>query len=292
MEEKENNISSTDIEYKIILLGDSDSGKQIFLKKITNNTYKEKNVSTIGIDRRTFKVKCDLEENDGKISTKTVEISLIDTAGQERYKALTKTYFKVNDASIIFYDITSKKSLNDIQYWIESINNYSKIYNNDYPVFLLGSKLHLVESGEKEREVKEDEAIELCEENKIEWGGEYKDIDSTEILQNKFIDFVKIIYKKIGVKKVALLGLVFLMTGHLSMMFFTRESSVIFLAASQFIRYVGFGLLFIPISTWALTMVPDNSEDGSTVYNTSREIAGSIGSSILVVLTSFLVGFI
>lgn len=95
---------------------------------------------------------------------------------------------------------------------------------------------------------------------------------------------------KIGVKKVALLGLVFLMTGHLSMMFFTRESSVIFLAASQFIRYVGFGLLFIPISTWALTMVPDNSEDGSTVYNTSREIAGSIGSSILVVLTSFLAG--
>ena len=202
MEAKENNISSTDIEYKIILLGDSDSGKQIFLKKITNNTYKEKNVSTIGIDRRTFKVKCDLEENDGKISTKTVEISLIDTAGQERYKALTKTYFKVNDASIIFYDITSKKSLNDIQYWIESINNYSKIYNNDYPVFLLGSKLHLVESGEKEREVKEDEAIELCEENKIEWGGEYKDIDSTEQLQNKIIEFVKIIYKKIGVKKV------------------------------------------------------------------------------------------
>lgn len=37
-------------------------------------------------------------------------------------------------------------------------------------------------------------------------------------------------------------------------------------------------------------MVSDKSEDASTVYNTSREIAGSIGSSILVVITSALAG--
>ena len=80
------------------------------------------------------------------------------------------------------------------------------------------------------------------------------------------------------------------MTGHIFMIFFTRDSTVIFLAVSQFIRYVGFGLLFIPISTWAISMVSDKSEDASTVYNTSREIAGSIGSSVLVVITSALAG--
>ena len=95
---------------------------------------------------------------------------------------------------------------------------------------------------------------------------------------------------KIGVKKVALAGIIFLLLGHASMVLFTRQTSILFMATSQFIRYVGFGLLFIPISTWALTMVPQNSEDGSTVYNTSREIAGSIGSSILVVITSYLAG--
>ena len=95
---------------------------------------------------------------------------------------------------------------------------------------------------------------------------------------------------KIGVKKVALAGIIFLLLGHASMVLFTRQTSILFMATSQFIRYVGFGLLFIPISTWALTMVPQNSEDGSTVYNTSREIAGSIGSSILVVNTSYLAG--
>jgi len=95
---------------------------------------------------------------------------------------------------------------------------------------------------------------------------------------------------RFGIKVPIILGCAGLMIGHIFMVFFTRDSSVIFLAVSQFIRYVGFGLLFIPIFTWAISMVSDSSEDASTVFNTSREIAGSIGSSILVVVTSFLAG--
>ena len=95
---------------------------------------------------------------------------------------------------------------------------------------------------------------------------------------------------RFGIKTPIVLGCLGLMAGHISMVFFTRDSSVIYLALSQFIRYVGFGLLFIPISTWAISMVSESSEDASTVYNASREISGSIGSSILVVITSFLSG--
>lgn len=95
---------------------------------------------------------------------------------------------------------------------------------------------------------------------------------------------------KVGIKKVALAGGVFLMLGHISMVFFTGQTPVIVMAISQFIRYVGFGMLFFPISTWAISMVSESSEDGSTIYNTSRKIAGSIGSSVLVVITSYLAG--
>lgn len=95
---------------------------------------------------------------------------------------------------------------------------------------------------------------------------------------------------RFGIKTPIVLGCAGLMIGHVSMIFFTQDSQVIFLAASQFIRYVGFGLLFIPILTWTISMVSNKSEDASTVYNTSREIAGSIGSSVLVVITSALAG--
>jgi small GTP-binding protein len=199
---EENKIQHADIEYRLILLGDTAVGKTCLFKKLTTGHYKEKNVSTIGIDRRTFRVKCDLEEKDGTIISKNVEINLTDTAGQERYKALTKTYYKSSDAAVILYDITDKRSFNSIDNWIDSINNSSAIDKNNYLVFLMGTKIDLVDSGEKEREVKEQEAIEKCEENRIEWGGECSNkIFSEERLKGIFVDFVKIIYKKLGDKK-------------------------------------------------------------------------------------------
>ena len=153
---EDNKTDRADIEYRLILLGDTAVGKTCLFKKITTGQFKEKNVSTIGIDRRTFKVKCDLEQKDGKIITKNVEINLTDTAGQERYKALTKSYYKGADAAVILYDITDKKSFYSIDNWIESIINSAQLDKNNYLVFLMGTKIDLVESGEKEREVTED----------------------------------------------------------------------------------------------------------------------------------------
>ena len=98
---------------------------------------------------------------------------MIDTAGQERYKSLSKAYYKSSDAAIILYDITEKNSFNNINNWIESIKSSVNSNNeNNYTIFLMGSKLDLVESEKKERMVLEEEAIKKCDEYKIEWGGE------------------------------------------------------------------------------------------------------------------------
>ena len=67
---------------------------------------------------------------------------------------------------------------------------------------LLGSKIDLVESGKKDREVDIEDAKSKCEEFKLEWGGECSNKDFT---QEKYIeifkDFVQIIYKRIGAKE-------------------------------------------------------------------------------------------
>ena len=165
MTEDEEHAKEGSIEYKLILLGDTSVGKTCLFKKLTFGVFKEKNVSTIGIDRRTFSINCDLEEKDGKINNKTILINLIDTAGQERYKSLSKAYYKSSDAAIILYDITEKNSFNNINNWIESIKSSVNSNNeNNYTIFLMGSKLDLVESEKKERMVLEEEAIKKCDE--------------------------------------------------------------------------------------------------------------------------------
>ena len=67
----------------------------------------------------------------------------------------------------------------------------------------MGTKLDLVETGVKERQVEEDEAQAKCEENNIEWGGECSNKEFTEEqFKEIFAKFVKIIHKKMGNKSV------------------------------------------------------------------------------------------
>lgn len=195
-----NNESNDEIEYKLILLGDTSVGKTCLFKKLTTGKFLEKNVSTVGIDRRTIKVKSDFEEN-GKTESKTVIINLTDTAGQERFKAITKTYYKGSDGAVLLYDITDKKTFEHLKDWIESIKT-TALYNNKYSIFLIGTKVDLVENGIKKREVELEEAKKKCEEYGLEWGGECSNKDfSVDQYIEIFKGFTQTLYKKIGEKK-------------------------------------------------------------------------------------------
>ena len=201
--EIENNESNEEIEYKLILLGDTSVGKTCLFKKLTTGVFMDKNVSTVGIDRRTIKIPCEFEEN-GKKIIKTVIINLTDTAGQERFKAITKTYYKGSDGAVLLYDITDKKSFEHVKDWIESIKTSASTIenNNKYSIFLIGTKIELVENDQKEREVELNDAQKKCEEYELEWGGECSNKDFTaEQYIEIFKGFIQIIYKKIGFKK-------------------------------------------------------------------------------------------
>ena len=197
------NDSNEDIEYKLMLLGDTSVGKTCLFKKITTGSYNDKNVSTIGIDRRTIKVQCDLEENEVK-ATKNVIITLTDTAGQERFKALTKAYYRGSDAAVLIYDITERKTFDHLKEWIESIRNSASSinFNSNYIIFLIGMKIDLIESGKRQRMVEVEEALNKCIEFNLEWGGECSNKEFTEA---KYIEifkgFIQILYEKIGTKK-------------------------------------------------------------------------------------------
>ena len=195
--------NNDEIEYKLILIGDTSVGKTCLFKKITTGVFLDKNISTVGIDRRTINMKCEFDEKGKKIE-KNITISLTDTAGQERFKAITRAYYKGSDAAVLLYDITDKKTFNHVKEWIESIqNSLGNINDNNYIIFLMGTKIDLVESQKKPRQVEEEEAKNKCKEFKIEWGGECSNKTfSEEKFKEIFKEYVQAIYKKIGFRKV------------------------------------------------------------------------------------------
>ena len=199
-EDKEQN---DEIEYKLILLGDTSVGKTCLFKKITTGVFFDKNVSTIGIDRRTIKLQINLEEK-GKNISKNITLHLIDTAGEERFKALTKNYYKDADGAVLLYDITDNKTFEHVEEWIESIKNSNTNINsnNKFSILLLGTKIDLIEEGNKKRQVELEEAKRKCQEYDLEWGGECSNLTFTdEQYKEIFKEFIKIIYSRIGFKK-------------------------------------------------------------------------------------------
>ena len=196
-------MSKQNIEYKVILIGNTAVGKTSLFKKLTSGQFSEKNISTIGMDKKSLQVEIEVYENNTKVN-KNVEISLVDTAGQERFRAITKSYFKESDGILLLYDITNKDSFKNVETWINSINeSLGNHQNSKYIIILIGNKIDLIGVEGKEREVTEEEGENTCKEKDLVWGGEcsVKNIDNDE-LQQKFQNYVKLIYDKVGEKVV------------------------------------------------------------------------------------------
>lgn len=100
---------------KVVLLGESGVGKTCIISRYINNNFDEQVMSTNGAS---YAGKTMLfEEFD-----QTIRFEIWDTAGQEKYRSLTKIFYKDASVAILVYDITSKDSYDEIKnYWYEQV---------------------------------------------------------------------------------------------------------------------------------------------------------------------------
>ena len=196
--------TSSVINYKFALLGDSMVGKTSIFKKISTGNFYTESIATIGTDKRTMDYN-DIEiEINGKIEKKNFSVSLFDTAGQERFRSITKNYVKGSDGIILIYDITNRESFEHVETWLNSIKEVLSDWKaSDYLIMLLGNKLDLVEQEEIDRKVEINEAKNKCGNSGIQWGGECsaKTFTDSEFI-NLFQGFAVNIYKKLGDRNV------------------------------------------------------------------------------------------
>ena len=102
-----------DDDVKVILLGETKVGKTNLINTLIGNTFNENEESTIA---STFSVK--------KISVmgKVYSIQIWDTIGQEKLRNLTQLFYNNSKIVIFVYDITRKKSFNEIRdYWVNNV---------------------------------------------------------------------------------------------------------------------------------------------------------------------------
>ena len=102
---------NVDLIFKIVVLGDSGVGKTSFVHYLHDNTPCQKG-STIGVD---FAVYTTI------IDDKRIKAQIWDTAGQEQFRSITKSYFRNVAGALVFYDVTNIQSYNNVKSWINDL---------------------------------------------------------------------------------------------------------------------------------------------------------------------------
>ena len=114
-----------------LLLGNQGSGKTSFIKSLLGEIITNL-LSTIGLEKTPFNFSVE-----GKDCTFIIQ----DTAGQERYGSLAKSYYRNVDAFLLFFDVTNKESFDTVQRWIKSIVESKGNINDQYELFLVANKI-------------------------------------------------------------------------------------------------------------------------------------------------------
>ena len=138
--------NNSEIILKIIILGSSKVGKTSIINRYFNHEFNESMLSTIGIDFKTKYFKFD---------DKKLKFNYIDTAGQEKFRAISINYMKGTNGVILVFDITSKDSFELIKGWIDDINENAEA---NIGKILIGNKSDMPDS----RQVDVEEAVELA----------------------------------------------------------------------------------------------------------------------------------
>ena len=139
-------------EIKIVLLGTQATGKSSLIIRYISDKFEDKYKVTIGGAYLQKDVKLKNGDN--------LKLHIWDTSGQERFRAITQLYYKDASAAILVYDITSKESLNDLEYWIKQL--YENNDTENLIVACAGNKIDL-----EDRKVSYNEGKNFCKENKI-----------------------------------------------------------------------------------------------------------------------------
>ena len=147
---------NNDLTFKIITIGDPGVGKTSIIRRYLFNTFEHNNLSTIGVN---FSFK-DVTLKNGKVA----KIKLIDTAGQEKYKSLSKSYFKNADGVLFVFAMNDEETFKNISEWIKLFdeNNSGR---EGIPKYLIGNKDDL----DSEINVKKDSIDSFIKENNNEY---------------------------------------------------------------------------------------------------------------------------
>lgn len=170
--------------FKVVLIGESGVGKSNLLSRFTKNEFSHDSRTTIGVEFSTRTV---------QLSGFTIKAQIWDTAGLERYRAITSAYYRGAVGALLVYDITKHLTYESVERWLKELYDHADPH---IVVMLVGNKTDL----ESERSVPNEEAKDFAEKNGLLFL-ETSALESTNV-EAAFNSVLAAIHKKVSSKEV------------------------------------------------------------------------------------------
>jgi small GTP-binding protein len=134
---------------KIVLLGETAVGKTSIIQRFITDSFNSNCISSLSAQ---------FNSKTMEINGETLKIDIWDTAGQEKYRSLARIFYKDAKVIVFVYDITNKKTFEEIKnYWFPQTKDNCE---NNVIYALVGNKNDLYEK----EEVNEIDAINYAKE--------------------------------------------------------------------------------------------------------------------------------
>lgn len=166
--------------FKYIIIGDSGVGKSCLLLQFTDKRFESMHDLTIGVEFGARVV---------SINGQEVKLQIWDTAGQDSFRSITRSYYRGAVGALVVFDVTKRESFEHMQMWIDDANAHS---HTPITMMLVGNKIDL----ENQRVVSKEEAEEFARKKGISYIE--ASAKTAENVDSAFIQTAQTIFKKVS----------------------------------------------------------------------------------------------
>ena len=203
---------------KLVCIGDSGTGKSSLTIRLCESRFSSTHDVTIGVEfgsrivpvgppaNADLGIPAPVREGSGgaskDVEQKKMKLSLWDTAGQETYKSVTRSYFRGASGALLVFDISRRSTFDAVTAWLSDLR---QIAEEGIVIILVGNKLDLAEQstdmvGGTKRAVSKEEAEEWCRREGIMKYVETS-AKSGEGVERAFLEVAERIYQNIEAGK-------------------------------------------------------------------------------------------
>lgn len=135
--------------FKYIIIGDTGAGKSCLLLQFTDRRFQPVHDLTIGVEFGARMI---------NIDSRQIKLQIWDTAGQESFRSITRSYYRGAAGALLVYDITRRETFNHLTRWLDEARSNA---NSTMVIMLIGNKSDL----DHKRQVTREEGENFAREN-------------------------------------------------------------------------------------------------------------------------------